>query len=114
MDRLTGIVRRNAVKSAQGRAAIRDIMKANRKELSSTVAATVRQGEQRMIKVENKLKGMNKKTKASLTMRITARISAYAKEANAQIEGLRISSKRARAAMKAELMYAVKSASKEA
>jgi hypothetical protein len=114
MDRLTGIVRKNAVKSAKGRSELRDIMKANRKELHAAVAAAVHKGQQRMMQVENRLKGMNKATKASLTMKITSRISAYAKAAAAQIEGLRIESKKARAAMRKELLYAVSSASKEA
>merc|ERR1719473_1829828 len=43
-------------------------------------------------------------------MRITAQISKYAKQAASQIEGLRLSSKEARAEMKKEMLYAVRSA----
>merc|ERR1711871_1491542 len=114
LDRLTGIVRKNAVKSAKGRADLRDIMKANNKFLKAEVAGAVHKGEMRMMKAEARIKAMNKKTKASLNMKITARISAYAKRAAAQIQGLRMESKAARAALKKELLYAVSSASKEA
>merc|ERR1712159_462625 len=114
LDRLTGIVRKNAVKSAKGRADLRDIMKANNKLLKAEVAGAVHKGEMRMMKAEARIKAMNKKTKASLNMKITARISAYAKRAAAQIQGLRMESKAARAALKKELLYAVSSASKEA
>merc|ERR1711959_314235 len=114
LDRLTGIVRANAVKNAKGRANIASIMKSNRNELKAAVQAAVHKGETEMMKVEARLKGMNKKTKASLNMKITSRISKYAKEAAAQIEGLRLSSKKAREEMRKELLYAVRSAAKEA
>merc|ERR1719409_1307275 len=57
---------------------------------------------------------MNKKTKQSLNMRITAKISSYAKAAARQIEGVRLSSKKAREEMRKELLYAVRSAAAEA
>merc|ERR1719163_1374832 len=67
-----------------------------------------------MMKAENKLKAMNKKTKASLNMRITSQVSKLAKESAAQIENLRLSSKKARSEMRRELLYAVRSAAAEA
>merc|ERR1719456_68883 len=57
---------------------------------------------------------MNKKTKASLNMRITSEVSKLAKESAAQIENLRLSSKKARSEMRRELLYAVRSAAAEA
>jgi len=109
-----GIVRANAVKNAKGRANIAAIMKANRDELKASVQGAVNKGATRMMQVENRLRKMNKRTKQALNMRITARISAYAKFAAKQIEGVRLSSKRARAEMRKELLYAVRSAAKEA
>merc|ERR1719428_1258055 len=67
-----------------------------------------------MMKAEMKLKDMNKKTKASLNMRITSEVSKLAKDSAAQIENLRLSSKKARAEMRRELLYAVRSAAAEA
>merc|ERR1711988_842144 len=114
MDKLAGIVRANAVKNARGRAQLAAIMKANKMELQSAVQSAVHKGEVRMMKAEQKLKKMNKKTKASLNMRITAEVSKLAKESASQIENLRLSSKSARAEMKRELLYAVRSAASEA
>merc|ERR1712159_985661 len=84
MDRLTGIVRANAVKNAKGRANIAAIMKANRDELKAAVQGAVNKGATRMMQVENRLRKMNKRTKQALNMRITARFSAYAKFAAKQ------------------------------
>merc|ERR1712216_813688 len=114
MDKLAGIVRSNAVKNARGRAQLSAIMKANKMELKAAVASAVHKGEVRMMKAENKLKDMNKKTKASLNMRITSQVSKLAKESAAQIENLRLSSKKARSEMRRELLYAVRSAAAEA
>jgi len=114
MDKLAGIVRSNAVKNARGRAQLAAIMKANKMELKAAVASAVHKGEVRMMKAENKLKDMNKKTKASLNMRITSEVSKLAKDSAAQIENLRLSSAKARGEMRRELLYAVRSAAAEA
>jgi hypothetical protein len=58
---------------------------------------------------ENKLVDMNEKTKAALNVKITAEISKLTKDANSQIEGLRLNSKEARDQMKKELLFAVRS-----
>merc|ERR1711998_412729 len=110
MDKLTGIVRANAVKSAKGRAMLASVMKANKEELKAAVSKAIARGEARMASAESKLKDLNAKTKASMQTRITAQISKYAKQAASQIEGLRLSSKEARAEMKKEMLYAVRSA----
>jgi hypothetical protein len=110
MDKLTGIVRANAVKSAKGRKMLASVMKANKEELKAAVSKAIARGEKRMAKAEAGLVAMHAKTKASMQMRITAQISKYAKQAASQIEGLRLSSKEARAEMKKEMLYAVRSA----
>merc|ERR1719453_3028723 len=110
MDKLTGIVRANAVKSAKGRAMLANVMKANKEEMKAAVSKAVHIGEARMAKAEAKLKHLNAKTKASMNMRITSKITKYAKAAASQIEGLRLSSKSARAEMKKEMLYAIRSA----
>merc|ERR1719199_505739 len=114
MDKLAGVVRANAVKNAQGRSQLAAIMKANKMELKAAVQGAVHKGEVRMMKAEQKLKDMNKKTKSSLNMRITSEVSKLAKESASQIENLRLSSKAARGEMRRELLYAVRSAAAEA
>lgn len=114
IDKLTGIVRADAVKNAKGRQEIRAVMDANKAELKKAVSDAIHQGETRMMAAENHLKDLNAKTKASLNMRITSQISKLTKRANSQIEGLRLSSAEARAEMRKELLYAVRSAADEA
>merc|ERR1712164_80605 len=114
MDKLAGVVRANAVRNAKGRSQLAAIMKANKMSLRAAVAGAVHKGEVRMMGAEMKLKDMNKKTKASLNMRITSEVSKLAKDSAAQIENLRLSSKKARAEMRRELLYAVRSAAAEA
>merc|ERR1719446_1642315 len=114
MDKLTGIVRANAAKNAAGRADLKKMMDANKSELKAAVSAAVTKGENRMKQAENKLTAMNKKTKAALSMKIATEISKLEKRANDQIEGLHLQSKEARAEMKKELLFAVRSMAKEA
>merc|ERR1719269_26126 len=114
MDKLAGVVRANAVRNAKGRSQLAAIMKANKMELKAAVAGAVHKGEVRMMKAEQKLKDMNKKTKSSLNMRITSEVSKLAKESASQIENLRLSSAKARGEMRRELLYAVRSAAAEA
>merc|ERR1719327_1240594 len=90
MDKLAGVVRANAVRNAKGRSQLAAIMKANKMELKAAVQGAVHKGEVRMMKAEQKLKDMNKKTKSSLNMRITSEVSKLAKESASQIENLRL------------------------
>merc|ERR1712196_758167 len=86
----------------------------NEKALEGAVSDAVRKGEQRMQAAQDKLTAMNEATKSALNLKITGEISKLEKEANSQIEGLRLQSKEARAAMKAELLYAIRSMADEA
>jgi hypothetical protein len=108
IHKLTGIVDANAVKSAAGRKQLHDIMDANKQELEAAVSDAIAKGEARMQSAENHLVDLNEKTKTALNMKITTEISKLAKDANSQIEGLRLQSKEARAMMKKELIEAVR------
>merc|ERR1711988_2056350 len=114
MKRLTGIVNQNAVKSRKGRAMLAAMMKSNRAELMNAVSGAVRKGENRMAQVEKTLANMSAKTKASLNMRITSEISKLASNIGRSVENLRLQSKNARAQMKKEMLFAVRSAAAEA
>merc|ERR1711871_1748583 len=114
IHKLTGIVDANAMKSAQGRKNLQTLMDANKRELEAAVRDAVSKGEKRMQAAEDKLVAQNAETKANLNMKITSEISKLQKEANSQIEGLRNSSKKARAEMRAFLLEAVREMSKEA
>merc|ERR1711998_83646 len=114
IDKLTGIVRADAIKNAAGRKHLSDIMSANKAELKTAVRAAIAKGEARMSSAEKKLTEMNKKTKAALNVKITSEISKLSKRANSQIEGLRLNSAEARKEMRKELLYAVRSMADEA
>merc|ERR1712216_201859 len=114
IHKLTGIVDANAMKSAQGRKNLQTMMDANKRELEAAVRDAVSKGEKRMQAAEDKLVAQNAETKANLNMKITSEISKLQKEANSQIEGLRNSSKKARAEMRAFLLEAVREMAKEA
>merc|ERR1712159_388642 len=114
IDKLTGIVRADAVKNAAGRKQLADIMDANKKELQTAVRGAIAKGEARMSAAEKKLTALNKKTKAALNMKITTEISALSKRANSQIEGLRLNSAEARKEMRKELLFAIRSMADQA
>merc|ERR1711881_779402 len=114
LKKLTGVVNANAVKSRRGRAMLAAMMKANRAELMGAVSGAVRKGEARMMGVENSLKSLSAKTKASLNMRITSEISKLSANIGKSVENLRLSSRSARAEMRKEMLYAVRSAAAQA
>merc|ERR1712159_658124 len=114
IDKLTGIVRADAVKNAAGRKQLADIMDANKKELQTAVRGAIAKGEARMSAAEKKLTALNKKTKAALNMKITTEISALSKRANSQIEGLRLNSAEARQERRKGLLFAIRSMADEA
>jgi len=114
MDKLTGIVRKDAVKNANGRKQIKEVMKANKNELDAAVRDAIHKGETRMGQAEKKLTTMSEKTKSALNVRVTAEISKLTQRANSQIEGLRLNSAEARAEMKKELLLAIRTMAADA
>merc|ERR1711975_164955 len=55
-------------------------------------------------------RAMNKKTKAALTLRLKAEVSKLAKETHSSLESIALQSKAARAELKKEMTYAIRSA----
>merc|ERR1711871_629355 len=114
LQKLTGIVPSNRKKSQREQAQLRALMAANKAQLTKAVADAVRRGENRMMKVQQKLSKKAAKTKAALSLRITEEISQLQREAHSQIEGLHLQSKKAREEMRAELLQAVRDSAKQA
>jgi len=114
IKKLTGIVDRNAVKDAEGRHALKVIQAANKKELQTAVRNAVHKGEMRALQVEKHAKQMNEKTRSAMNMRITNEIGTLTKQIHGSIEDLRLNTKSARAAMKREILYAVRAAAADA
>merc|ERR1719261_1444277 len=107
IQHLTGVVVKNDIKDAAGRARLRAISKFNKAQLKSAVRDAIHKGEQRALKIEKK---MNKKTRAALNNRVSTEISALAKNIHSQIDELNLQTKAARAEMRKEVLYAIKSA----
>merc|ERR1711981_1471791 len=110
IQHLTGVVVKNDIKDAAGRARLRAISKFNKAQLKSAVRDAIHKGEQRALKIEEKMKSINKKTRAALNNRVSTEISALAKNIHSQIDELNLQTKAARAEMRKEVLYAIKSA----
>merc|ERR1712164_114910 len=110
IQHLTGVVVKNDIKDAAGRARLRAISKFNKAQLKSAVRDAIHKGEQRALKIEKKMKSINKKTREALNQRITTEISTLTKSIHSQIAELNLQTKAARAEMRKEVLYAIKSA----
>merc|ERR1712054_97056 len=110
IQKLTGVVVANDIKDAAGRARLRAISKFNKAQMKSAVRDAIHKGEQRALKIEKKMKSINAKTHAALNNRITTEISHLAKNIHAQIDELNLQTAAARAEMRKEVLYAIKSA----
>merc|ERR1711968_47075 len=108
--KLTGIVAENAIKDAEGRAQLKKISDANKDALHSAVTDAIAKGEARALAIEKKMSDVNAKTRSQMNNRITTEISALSKNIHSQITELTLETKEARAQMKKEIIFAIKSA----
>merc|ERR1712139_755933 len=70
INKLTGVVNANAVKSAKGRAMLKSMQQANKRDISHAIGVAIQKGEQRTIAVEKKMKNINKKNRAQLSAKV--------------------------------------------
>merc|ERR1711881_596938 len=114
VNKLTGVVTANAIKSAKGRAMLKSMQSANKRDISHAISVAIQKGEQRAIAVEKKMKSINKKNRAALSAKVSTMISSLRKSTSKSIYALDMESKSARAALKKEVLFAVKAAAKKA
>merc|ERR1711881_265159 len=110
ITKLTGVVRRNEARSRSGRKLIASLEEANKAELKSSLRTAIQKGGRRAAAVLKVGKAMNKKTQAAMTLRLKAEVSKLAKETHSSLEAIALQSKTARAELKKEMMYAIRSA----
>merc|ERR1712054_557279 len=110
ITKLTGVVRRNEARSRSGRKLIASLEEANKAELKSSLRTAIQKGEKRAAAVLKSGRAMNKRTKAALTLRLKAEVSKLAKETHSSLESIALQSKAARAELKKEMTYAIRSA----
>merc|ERR1711968_19841 len=108
--KLTGIVAENAIKDAEGRAQLKKMSEANKDALHSAVTDAIAKGEARALAIEKKMSDVNAKTRSQMNNRITTEISELSKNIHSQITELTLQTKEARAEMKKEIIFAIKSA----
>merc|ERR1711998_576225 len=110
IEHLTGVVKANAAKSAKGRREIAALEEANKNELHHSIRAAIAKGEKRAQLVEKRGAKMDKDTRWLLNNKLNTEISKLRDETNASVEALALQSKSARAEMKKEMLYAIRSA----
>merc|ERR1712022_13908 len=110
IEHLTGVVKANAAKSAKGRKEIAALEQANKDELHNSIRQAIAKGEKRAQLVEKRGAKMDKDTRWLLNNKLNTEISKLRDETNASVEALALQSKSARAEMKKEMLYAIRSA----
>merc|ERR1712216_855619 len=108
--KLTGVVKANAAKSAKGRREIAALEEANKNELHHSIRQAIATGEKRAQLVEKRGAKMDKDTRWLVNNKLNTEISKLRDETNASVEALALQSKSARAEMKKEMLYAIRSA----
>merc|ERR1711959_277299 len=106
IEHLTGVVKANDMKSRKGRELIAAMEEANKNELHASIRKAIDIGEKRASLVEKRGAKMDKDVRTIINFRLTEEISKLRKETNASVE--------ARAEMRKEMLYAIRSASKVA
>merc|ERR1711871_150043 len=107
---LTGVVAENAVKDAAGRRQLKALSEANKLEMKKAVRDAVAAGEKRARAIEKMAGDMNKKTRDAMNQRITTEIGDLTRKIHADVEGLQLQTKEARAAMKGQVLHALRDA----
>merc|ERR1711988_243534 len=110
IEKLSGVVKANAAKSARGRKEIAALEDANKNELHHAIRQAIEKGEKRAQLVEKRGAKMDKDTRWLLNNKLNTEISKLRSETNASVEALALQSKSARAEMKKEMLYAIRSA----
>merc|ERR1711881_71294 len=110
IERLTGVVKAHAAKSARGRKSIAALEEANKNELHNSIRQAIEKGEKLAKLVEKRGAKMDKDTRWLVNNKLNTEISKLRTETNASVEALALQSKSARAEMKKEMLYAIRSA----
>jgi len=111
---LTGVVGAEAAKSLAGRNQLASLEDANKKELKKAIQEAITKGENRAKEVEANGEKMNADTKWLVENKLNAEITKLRDETSGSVEALALQSKEARDEMKAEMLYAIRSAAEVA
>merc|ERR1719407_88498 len=98
------------MKSRKGRQMIAALEEANKAEMKKAIRQAIATGEKRAKLVEKRGAKMDKDTRWLVNNKLNTEISKLRTETNASVEALALQSKSARAEMKKEMLYAIRSA----
>jgi hypothetical protein len=107
---LTGVVNANRAKARKDRELIATLEESNKKELKKSIEEAIATGEKRAKLVEERGTKMDKDTKWLVNNKLNAEITKLREETDASVESLALQNKEARAEMKKEMLYAIRSA----
>jgi hypothetical protein len=107
---LTGVVDEEAAKSKRGREELAAMEDANKKELKHAIRKAIETGEKRAKLVETNGEKMDKDTKWLVNNKLSTEISKLRAETDSAVESLANLSEEARAEMRKEMIYAIRSA----
>merc|ERR1719181_1558925 len=107
---LTGVVDEEAAKSKRGREELAAMEDANKKELKHAIRKAIETGEKRAKLVEKNGEKMDKDTQWLVNNKLSTEISKLKEETNMSVEALANLTEEARAEMRKEMIYAIRSA----
>merc|ERR1712054_509452 len=108
IEKLTGIVTAEALKSKKGREEIAQLEEANKKELKHAIQKAIKTGEKRAKLVEERGVKMDKDTKWLINNKLNTEIHKLREETDASVESLALLNKEAREQQKKEMLYAIR------
>jgi hypothetical protein len=107
---LTGVVDEEAAKSKRGREELAAMEEANKNELKHSIRKAIETGEKRAKLVETNGEKMDKDTQWLVNNKLSTEISKLKEETNQSVEALANLTEEARAEMRKEMIYAIRSA----
>jgi len=103
-SKLTGVVRRQAIKDRKGRAALAMMARAQRADLQNALHQAVESGKRRASKLEKRMVRMNKATRRAVMLQLSAQVTTLKRQNQHAIDQFRLSDKRALKALRKGLM----------
>merc|ERR1712159_862973 len=107
---LTGVVDEEAAKSKKGREELAAMEEANKNELKHSIRKAIETGEKRAKLVESNGEKMDKDTQWLVNNKLSTEISKLRAETDSSVEALANLTEEARAEMRKEMIYAIRSA----
>merc|ERR1711959_536958 len=113
-DKLTGIVRANALKDRRGRQALASMARAQRSDLQSALHQAVEAGKTRAAKLQAKMTSMNKATRRQVALQLSAQITSLKRQNQHAIDQFRMMDKKQLALLRKSLKAALNRVRSEA